>query len=55
MLMALNVEIWQTNKAFGRLLKINKSRNESLGATINFLLELGIDVYLLEENILEEI
>lgn len=54
--MTLKVELWQNPNKFKKLLAIKESRDdELLSETVNFLLEFAIEVYLLENNILEEI
>ena len=54
--MVLKVELWQKPENFEKLVAIKKSRDDRLmSETVNFLLEFAIEVYLLENNILEEI
>ena len=53
--MGLLVELRQSEKTFSKLMLIKKYRGDSLRNTINFLLELGIYVYLLDEDVLKEI
>lgn len=47
--MSLIVQIRQDEEYFNKLMKIKRNRGESLNETVNFLLELGIHVYLLED------
>lgn len=53
--MTLTVDIRQNRTSYKRLLKINAARDETMTSTINLLLKLGIDVYLLEDGILEDV
>ena len=53
--MGLLVELRQSEETFSKLMLIKKYRGDSLRNTINFLLELGICVYLLDEDVLKEI
>lgn len=53
--MGLLVELRQSEDSFSKLMLIKKYRGTSLRSTINFLLELGIYVYLLDEDVLKEI
>jgi len=47
--MSITIQIRQDEEYFNKLMKIKRNRGESSNETVNFLLELGIYVYLLED------
>ena len=53
--MGLIMELRQSKESFDKLMLIKNYRGDSLRSTVNFLLELGIYVYLLDEDVLKEI
>ena len=53
--MTLTIDIKLNSESFRRLNKIKNARDESMTETVNHLLTLGIDVYLMEDGILEDV
>lgn len=53
--MTLSIDVRLNSTSFQGLIAINAARDETITQTVNHLLKLGIEVYLLEDGILEDI